>query len=94
MSLRLLDPTGEAPKAQLRLAPRPETLEGMTIGLLANGKTNSEALLRETARLFVERHGCNVVAEENKWNATQICPPAMLQGIAERADLLITAVGD
>jgi hypothetical protein len=94
MSLRLLDPTGDALKAELRLAPRPETLERLSIGLLANGKTNSEALLRETARLFVERHGCSVVAEENKGNATQICAPAMLQSIAERADLLITAVGD
>lgn len=94
MSQRLLDPTSDAPRAELRRAPRPDTLDGLSIGLLANGKTNSEELLRETARLFEERHGCRVVAEENKGNATQICNPALLRSIAERADLLITAVGD
>jgi hypothetical protein len=76
------------------MAPRPASLAGLRIGLLANGKHNGDVLARETACLFVERDGAVIVADENKRNASRICPPELLASLAQRTDLLITAVGD
>jgi hypothetical protein len=94
MTIRLYDPGGDPPEHVATLAPRPRGLQGLRIGVLANGKVNGDVLARETARLFVERQGCSVTAVENKGNATRICPPELLASIAGQSDLLITAVGD
>ena len=94
MSLKLYDPTVEAPSTDATPAPRPASLDGRRIGLLANGKVNADRLLRETARRFEEQHGCTVVAEENKRGASTICPPDLLGQIGADVDFMITAVGD
>jgi hypothetical protein len=94
MTIRLYDPGGEPPEHTAVLAPRLTRLEGLRIGLLANGKVKGDLLARETAELFVQRHAATVVADENKGNATRICPPHMIASLAARSDLLITAVGD
>lgn len=94
MTIRLYDPGGEPPEHVAVLARRLTRLDGLRIGLLANGKTNADVLIRETATLFESRHGCSVTAVENKGNATRVCPPELLRSISERSDLLITAVGD
>lgn len=97
MSVRLYDPTVDDMRERQELtgAPRPARLEGARIGLLANGKVNSDVLLREVAQLFVERHGCRVTLEENKRNATRPCPPELLERIAKAdVDFMVTAVGD
>lgn len=94
MSLKLYDPTVEAPSTNATAAPRLSSLEGLRIGLLSNGKVHADVLLRETARCFEEHHGCTVVAEENKRGASVICPPDLLGQIAGDVDFMITAVGD
>jgi hypothetical protein len=94
MAIRLYDPGGEAPAHSASLAPRLTSLKGLRIGVLANGKVNGDVLARETARLFAERHGSVLVADENKHNATRICPPDLLGSLRQRCDFLITAVGD
>ena len=94
MTIRLYDPGGDPPEHVATLAPRLASIDGLRIGILANGKVNGDVLARETARMFVERHGACIAADESKGNATRICPPNLLASIAERSDLLITAVGD
>jgi len=94
MSIQLYDPTGVFGGQSMGGAPRPPRLDGLRLGLLSNKKLNADLLLRETAALFVARHGCVVAAEESKPRAGQMVQPAVLQSIIERADLLITATGD
>ena len=45
-SVEVLDPTISPRKENTLLADRPETLDGSIVGLLANGKRNSEELLK------------------------------------------------
>ncbi len=94
MTIRLYDPGGASPGHSAVAALRLESLQGKRIAILANGKHNGDVLARETAKLFEERHGCAVVMEENKGNATRICPPEILAALTKDADFLITAVGD
>ena len=42
----VLDPTDEPVKTSFTLAPRPEKLQGVTLGVIDNGKKNSDYLLK------------------------------------------------
>ncbi len=96
MTIQLYDPTvDDLEQRDASEAPRLPNLQGRTIGLLTNGKGNADVLLRETARLFEERHGCRVILEEDKGNASRPAPPELLQRIAAAdVDFMVTAVGD
>jgi len=92
--MRLYDPTSAPPQRKLHRAPPLAALEGMTIGILENGKLNAEAMLREVAKLFEERHGCTVRALYSKTNASAPAPAATLAKAAQEVDFLITGLGD
>jgi len=94
MMMRLVDPSAESRMDAHRTAPRLADLEGLRIGLLGNRKINADVLLRETAALFESRHGCRVLALEEKDHAGKPCPPDLLACIASESDFLITAAGD
>ena len=57
--MRILDPTIRVATVAMTAqpAPRPERLAGVTLGLLANGKSNGMVLLDRIADLLRERRG-------------------------------------
>ena len=94
MLIQLVDPKGGLAPPERKYAPRPSGIEGLTIGLLSNGKANAENLLAETARWFADRHDCEALPVESKDDSSRTADPEMLHSIAERSDFLITAAGD
>ena len=94
MPLELLDPTGEPTPTGFTAAPRLTTLDGLRVGLFTNGKVNADRLLRFTGDVFAREHGCRVVVDTGKSNASRIAGPQVLERIANDVDFLITAVGD
>ena len=59
--LQVLDPTVQAIPEDAVVARRPDTLDGKVIGLLANGKINSEELLALTQEVLagpIRVQGC------------------------------------
>jgi hypothetical protein len=93
-SIEVLDPTVSPQKENTLLADRPETLDGSIIGLLANGKRNSEELLKHVYDILKEKHNLGVMIPDNKGNASRPCPPDLLQNMADKCDVVITASGD
>ncbi len=92
--MQLYDPTVTGPERNYaRAAPLP-SLEGRTIGLLENGKLNAVNMLRETAALFEQRHGCTVRPIFSKSNASAPAPSETLQAAVGEVDFLITGLGD
>jgi len=92
--MQLYDPTVTGPERNYtRAAPLPD-LEGKTIGLLENGKLNATNMLRETAALFEQRHGCITLPVFSKSNASAPAPGETLQAAANDVDFLITGLGD
>ena len=94
MAFELLDPTGQTPQTAFAHAPRLRDLDGLRIGLLSNGKVNADRLLRMTAKHFVANHGCEIVCDTSKPNASRIVDPQVLRDLSHDVDFLITAVGD
>ena len=92
--IRVLDPTIEANSQNSLLAIRPESLNGLTVGLLANGKKNSVEILQYVYEILRDDHGLGTVIEDNKGNASRPCPPDLLEKLADQCDVIITASGD
>ena len=93
---RILDPTlsdAAAPAARPR-APRPRDLRGLTVGLLANGKSNGMALLDGIAERLRERHGIGEVVRVAKTNASAPVSEDDVEQLAKRCAVVVTAIGD
>ena len=94
VGIKVLNPT-IAPNTERNLmAIRPESLDGTTIGLLANGKRNSVELLKHVYDVLKENNDVKLGIEENKGNASRPCPGDILSNVADNCDLVITASGD
>ncbi len=92
--LTVLDPTIEAKIENSILSDRPESLDGLTVGLLANGKRNSEELLQYVYEVIKEEYKLNKPIYANKGNASKPCPTDLLEDLADRCDFIITSSGD
>ncbi len=92
--LRVLDPTVQPIPAEGVVADRPETLDGKVIGLLANGKLNSEEVLALTQEVLADRYDFKGVIARNKRNASRPCPEEIIDELVEQCDVVITSSGD
>jgi hypothetical protein len=93
---RILDPTIPAAgvSAAAQLAPRPAHLAGLTVGLLANGKSNGMVLLERIADLLRERSGIGEVVRLSKTNASVPLTEEQAEPLLKQCAVVITAVGD
>ena len=88
-----LDPTDTTAVSQ-NVAARPTTLDGTVLGLLSNNKPNSEDLLRMVADLVRQTYGVSDVVEANKGTHRIPAPAEMLDDLAARCDVVITATAE
>ena len=93
---RILDPTLRSPAAEAAVAraPRKASLDGATIGLLANGKSNGMALLDRIVERLHERHRIGDVVRVAKTNASAPVIDGDAEMLAGRCAAVITAIGD
>ena len=85
------DPSGMPRESETKIAPRPHTLKDLAVGILDNGKTNSDALL-ERATSFLSQRGARVVARAHKPSWGKAAEPDVIDSLAHCA-LVITAHG-
>jgi len=93
---RILDPTIRVASvpATVRLAPRPAHLSGVTVGLLANGKSNGMVLLERIADLLRERRGIGELVRLSKTNASVPITEEHAEPLVKQCAVVITAIGD
>jgi hypothetical protein len=88
----LLDPTAEtAPATQPRLA-RPQSIAGMTVGLLDIAKMRGDEFLDRLDELLRERG--HVVKRYRKKHFTHLAPPELKQQIKSECDLVVEGLAD
>ena len=92
--LAVLDPTVEPIAAEAIVALRPTTLDGKTVGLLANGKRNSEEILQAVYDVLADSYDFAGAVTRNKGNASRPCPAPIVAEMADQCDVVITASGD
>jgi hypothetical protein len=93
MSTRLLlDPTNERSAAERSPAPRPQTLDGVTVGLLDISKPRGNVFLDELESLLRAR-GLDV-ARFRKPTYAKPAPMDLRREIAARCQVVIEALAD
>ena len=95
MAPKLYDPTGPTNKVEaLSFAPRPDSLEGLRVGLVENTKFNSENILRKVAHRLSERHGMTLVHVAHKKSSSHALDEGDIREFKLKADFVIAGVGD
>jgi hypothetical protein len=92
--LRLVPPTGWGAQGRFVAAPRLASFDGVTIALLANGKANSDAILDAVADAIAQRHHLAGVVRAHKPHPSLPASSELIARFVERADVVLTAIGD
>lgn len=93
-SFEVMDPTVEPKVVQANMASRPDTLNGVVLGLLANGKRNSVELLHLIGEMLSDIYDFKDVVVKNKGNPSRPCPLNLLEEMSEKCDVIVTSSGD
>jgi hypothetical protein len=95
-TMQIAIPNTTFQSAGVRLAPRPGSLAGATIGFLdgwgfreADGTISMYPLMRELHGLLRERYGIADIVWQKKKNVAQRAPKAQLRELAERCAVVI-----
>ena len=91
---KLLDPTVKALPESTEMAKRPGDLNGKVVGLLSNGKRNSDRLLDVVYSLLQDTYEFGDVVRVNKRDSSRPAPKHIMDELMEKCDLVITATGD
>jgi hypothetical protein len=91
-TLTLLDPTGETAPAVRERRPPPESLDGLTIGLLDIGKARGDVFVDRVGELMRERGFA--VKQYKKPTNTRVAPLELAQTIATECDVVVEALSD
>lgn len=92
---KLLDPTGGGDQAtDVTLAPRPRSLEGLTVALLDNGKANAAALLADVAEELKRAHGVRTAVTFTKSYFGTPVEQSLVQKILHNSDFAVAGIGD
>ena len=88
----VLDPTSEVEATRVERAPRPEHIH--TLGLLDNGKRNSDKLLREIAAMLTTHYPGVALNYYRKPSPYRPAPPSLLDQAASENDAILVGIGD
>jgi hypothetical protein len=90
-------PDGEVGPVPVTLAPSPNVLAGVRIGVLDNGKPNAGVLLTRVGEQLGARTGAvlTLVTEKGPGaNAATPCTPAVMDRLVEQCDVALTGSAD
>jgi hypothetical protein len=90
--LILLDPTAERTPAERALAPRPASLDGLTVGVLDISKARGNVFLDRLAELLDERGVA--VKRYRKPTFTRPAPVELRQQIAAECAVVVEGLAD
>ena len=92
MTTTLLDPTGELEPVLRQPLPKPNTLDGRTVGLLDISKARGDVFLDRLATLLGDR-GIGV-KRYKKPTFTRPAPLPLIQQIASEVDVVVEGLAD
>ena len=93
--MKLFDPTTKRTgPPTLQLAPRPQSLQGLRLGLVDNRKVNSATILEKIAARLAAKHGTRVGARDAKRSPSHEITAEAVAVLKRDADLVISGVGD
>jgi hypothetical protein len=93
MILRVLDPTNEAKATGIHPAPRPASLQGLTVGFISNGKEGTKGYFAHLERMMRDEFRVGDVIWRTKKNFSAPATPDIVDEI-KRWQVVVTGIGD
>ncbi|HEY1831402.1 MAG TPA: UGSC family (seleno)protein [Acidimicrobiales bacterium] len=93
-SLTILVPTNEVEATGAELAPRPGSLTGLRLGVLDNGKPNSDRFLELLGGHLATGYGVEVSTVLRKPAIGRLAPSEIVAELKSASDIILTGVGD
>lgn len=94
MTVIVLDPTNEPVRTSFKKALRPENLAGLTLGLIDNGKKNSDYLVKKIGDRLKGLYNIGGDILVKKPSPSHAIPKDSAEALAERVDLVVAGIGD
>jgi len=94
MSFVVYDPTSGPVAREAALAERGAPLENAVLGVIDNGKQNSDAVLQRIADRLKERYGLKDVVSVRKRSFSQQIEEERSQNLMDRCAFVLAGVGD
>ena len=94
MTVRIFDPTNEVKGRRISYAQRPESIAGLTVGLVDNSKHNSDQLLLRIAGLLERDYGARAHIMRRKHSAGAQPHAEIVEEFKNACDVIVAGVGD
>lgn len=94
MAIQILDPTTEASSRRINYAARPESLAGLTVGLVDNTKHNADQILLRIAAILEKEHGAKTHIIRKKKSAGAAPHAEIVEEYKGACDIIVAGVGD
>ena len=91
--IEVLDPTADESTVEFRSAPRPDSLAGLTVGIVSNGKQGTQPFFDALDATLRARHGVAEVVRVVKSNYSAPAGEEIMDG-ARRWHALVAGIGD
>src|SRR5260221_3613407 len=93
-SVLVFDPRGIVESANVPIAARPKTLDGLRLAILDNSKWNANKILRASTAALEKAVKFGQVNYYVKQSFSKDAAPELIAEIAANNDLVLTAIGD
>ena len=94
MAIDFFDPTTTADKTPIEYVPRPQSLNGLKVGLVDNSKYNSKTLLLKIADRLKTKYDTKTAHLVTKASAGHAVSDAALADFKTKVDIVIAGIGD
>ena len=94
LNVTVLDPGSGPTTERVQLAPRPETLSGLTVGVIWNNRPLGDRIIRMVIELLQARFQLEGVVFLMKPFHGNVAPDEMYDEVARQCHFAITGVGD
>ncbi|HYC45733.1 MAG TPA: hypothetical protein VED01_09645 [Burkholderiales bacterium] len=94
MAVQIYDPTTEVAERHINFVRRPQSLEGVRVGLVDNTKHNSDAILLRIANILEKEHGAKAHVIRKKKSAGSAPHAEIIEEFKSNCDVIVAGVGD
>ena len=94
MSFVVYNPTGGPIADKIGMAPRIENLQNGVLGVIDNGKTNSDTVLSRIVANLAERYSLEEVVTVKKHSVSHAIKDEDAHMLAQKCNFILAGIGD
>jgi len=92
--LEIFNPTAGPATGKVIMAPRTETLDGQTLGVIWNGRPYGDRVINAVVDMLRQKYSFETVVFRKKPYIGNLAPLEIREEIIKSCDAVITGVGD